>query len=199
VGAIRRKLEELDLTNDTIIVFTSDNGGEDRVTSNEPLRAGKSTLYEGGIREPLIVYWPGVTPPAGTCDRAVCTMDFYPTFAEIAGSEAKQTVDGLSLVPLLKDPETRLARDALYWHYPLDKPHFLGGRSTGAIRQDGWKLIEFFDTGQIELYYLPDDPGEQKDIAPDKPGKRTELLEALHSWQSDAGAAFPEGQGTQNR
>lgn len=199
VGAIRRKLEELDLTNDTIIVFTSDNGGEDRVTSNEPLRAGKSTLYEGGIREPLIVHWPGVTPPAGTCDRAVCTMDFYPTFAEIAGSEAKQTVDGLSLVPLLKDPETRLARDALYWHYPLDKPHFLGGRSTGAIRQDGWKLIEFFDTGQIELYYLPDDPGEQKNLARDKPDKRTELLEALHSWQSDTGAAFPEGQGTQNR
>ena len=194
VGMIRDKLRDLGLSENTILIFTSDNGGEDRVTSNAPWRAGKSTLYEGGIREPLIMFWPNVTRPGSTCHAAVCTIDFYPTFASMAGSQAKPPVDGVSLARLLRDPEARLGRDTLYWHYPLEKPHFLGGRSTGAIRKDDWKLVEFFDTGQSELYYLPEDPGERHNLADKKPEKRRELLEALHAWQRRVGATFPEGQ-----
>jgi len=194
VGMIRDRLRELGLSDNTIIVFTSDNGGEDRVTSNAPWRAGKSTLYEGGIREPLIIHWPGVTNPGSTCVTAVCTIDFYPTFAEIAGLEVRQPVDGLSFVPLLRDPDVLLGRDTLYWHYPLEKPHFLGGRSAGAIRQGDWKLIEFFDTGQTELYHLSEDPGEQHNLAEGRPEKGKELLEALHTWQHQVGATFPKGQ-----
>ena len=196
IGMIRDKLRDLGLTHNTIIIFTGDNGGEDKVTSNAPLRAGKSTLYEGGIREPLIVYWPGVTKPGSLGPIPISTVDFYPTFAEIAGSRStpSQTVDGVSLVPLLKDPETCLDRDTLYWHYPLDKPHFLGGRSAGAIRRGDWKLIEFFDTGEAELYEVTQDRSEQHNLAGEKPDKKRELLEALHAWQQRVGATYPEGQ-----
>ncbi len=196
VGMIRDKLRELGLSQDTIIVFTGDNGGEDRVTSNAPLRAGKSTLYEGGIRAPLIVYWPGVTPPGRICHTPVCSVDFYPTFAQAAGVRPApgQVTDGVSLMPLLKDPEAPLDRDAFYWHYPLDKSHFLGGRSAGAIRKGDWKLIEFFDTGTTELYDLSKDPSEQRNLADKESNKRQELLTKLHAWQRSVGAAIPEGQ-----
>ena len=180
----------------TIIIFTGDNGGEARVTSNAPLRAGKSTLYEGGIREPLIVYWPGVTKPGRVCGTPVCSVDFYPTLAQAAGARPTpaQVADGVSLVPLFKDPEAHLDRDTFYWHYPLEKPHFLGGRSAGAIRERDWKLIEFFDTGEVELYDLAKDPSERHNLAGERPEKKRELLEALHAWQRRVGATFPEGQ-----
>jgi arylsulfatase A len=196
VGMITGKLQELGLSENTVIVFTSDNGGEDRVTSNAPFRAGKSTLYEGGIREPLIIYWPGVTGSGGECDTPVCTVDFYPTLAVAAGCEpaAAQTMDGVSLVPLLKVPEAKLERDTLYWHYPLEKPHFLGGRSAGAVRARDWKLIEFFDTGEIELYNLAQDAGEQRNLADVRADKTQELLRALRTWQRRVGATFPPGQ-----
>ncbi|OHB68699.1 MAG: hypothetical protein A2Y77_17030 [Planctomycetes bacterium RBG_13_62_9] len=192
LGTIRDRLRELGLSENTIIVFTSDNGGEDKVTSNAPFRAGKSTLYEGGIREPFIVYWPGVTKPGRLCHAPVCTVDFYPTFAEIAGCKPMQPVDGVSLMPILKNPDARLSRDTLYWHSPLEKPHFLGGRSAGAVRKGDWKLIEFFDTGEVELYELAKDPGEQHNLADERSGRRQELLEALHAWQRQTGATFPK-------
>ncbi len=196
VGMIRDKLRQLGLSENTIIIFTGDNGGEDKVTSNGPLRAGKSTLYEGGIREPLIVYWPGVTRPGGVCQTPVCSVDFYPTLAQAAGTRpaAAQLADGASLLPFLKDPEAHLDRDAFYWHYPLEKSHFLGGRSAGAIRKGEWKLIEFFDTGETELYNLAQDPSEQHNLATEEPARRRELLEALHTWQHSVGATIPEGQ-----
>ncbi len=196
VGMIRDKLRKLGLSANTIIIFTGDNGGEDKVTSNAPLRAGKSTLYEGGIREPLLVYWPGVTQPGRVCHTPVCSVDFYPTLAQAAGARPApaQVADGVSLVSLLRDPKTHLDRDTFYWHYPLEKPHFLGGRSAGAIRKGDWKLIEFFDTGETELYDLAQDPGEQHDRAQDEPDRRRELLEALHAWQRSVGAVIPEGQ-----
>ncbi len=196
VGMIRDKLRQLGLSDHTIIIFTGDNGGEDKVTSNAPLRAGKSTLYEGGIREPLIVYWPGVTKPGGVCHTPVCSIDFYPTLAQAAGNRPApaHTVDGASIAPLLKDAEAHLDRDTFYWHYPLDKPHFLGGRSAGAIRKGNWKLIEFFDTGETELYDLSEDPSEQRNLAKEEPDRRRDLLEALHAWQRSVGAAIPEGQ-----
>ncbi|MCU0916864.1 MAG: sulfatase [Planctomycetes bacterium] len=196
VGMIRDKLRELGLSENTIIVFTGDNGGEGRVTTNGPLRAGKSTLYEGGIREGLLVHWPGVTKPGSVCQTPVCNIDFYPTFAQAAGdrSAPAHVVDGVSLLPVLRDPQAQLDRDTFYWHYPLDTPHFLSGRSAGAIRKGDWKLIEFFDKGTSELYNLAQDLGEKHDLAQDQPDKRRELLNELHAWQRRVGAKFPKGQ-----
>ena len=193
VGMIVRKLEELGLADNTLLVFTGDNGGESRVTSNAPLRAGKSTLYEGGIREPLIVRWPGVTKAGSVCRTPTVNCDFHPTFREILGVDVGKgkPVDGVSIVPLLKDPSARLARDTFYWHYPLAKPHFLGGRSAGAIRQGDWKLIEFFDTGKVELYNLAKDLGEAHDLAGEKPEKAKELRQALAAWRQDVGTTIP--------
>jgi arylsulfatase A len=200
VGMIWDKLRELGLTESTIIIFTGDNGGECQVTSNAPLRAGKSTLYEGGIREPLIVYWPGVTKAGRVYDTPVCSVDFHPTLAQAAGVRPtpSQAADGVSLVPLLKDPEAHLDRDTFYWHYPLEKSHFLGGRSAGAIHKGDWKLIEFFDTGEAELYNLATDGSEQHNLAKENPDKRRELLEALHAWQQSVGAVIPQGQRKSN-
>jgi arylsulfatase A-like enzyme len=124
----------------------------------------------------------------------VCNVDFYPTFARAASMPVEQDVDGVSLVPVLRNARAKLDRDTLYWHYPLKKPHFLSGRSAGAIRKGDWKLIEFFDLGKVELYDLAGDPGEQHDLAQEKPDKKQELLKALHDWQRRVGARWPEGQ-----
>ena len=193
VGMVMRKLQALGLADDTVLVFTGDNGGESRVTSNAPLRAGKSTLYEGGIREPLVVRWPGVVGPGTVCRTPTVNADFYPTFCEVVAvrPDRDQPVDGVSILPLLKDPSARLDRDALYWHYPLARPHFLGGRSTGAIRKGDWKLIDFFDTGAVELYDLAGDLGETHDLAKQKPEKAKELRQALAAWRKRVGATIP--------
>ncbi|MBN2137914.1 MAG: sulfatase [Sedimentisphaerales bacterium] len=190
VGMIMTKLDELALAGNTVLIFTSDNGGEDRVTSNAPLRAGKSTLYEGGIREPLIIRWPGVIEAGGACAAPVSTVDFYPTLREIAGikSPPAQTTDGVSLLPLLEGRKTALKRDTLYWHYPLANPHFLGGKSAGAIRKGDWKLIEFFDNGSAELYNLAEDISEQNDLAAKMPAKVAELRKRLAQWRKEVGA-----------
>jgi arylsulfatase A-like enzyme len=186
---IVRTLDELNLADRTLLVFTSDNGGESRVTSNAPLRAGKSTLYEGGIRVPLIVRHPGFVKAGTVCKTPVSTIDFHPTFCQIAGTrpDPQQPIDGVSILPLLSNAEARLDRDALYWHYPLLKPHFLGGRSSGAIRQGNWKLIRFFDTSSSELYDLSNDIGETKNLAANQPQKVRQLEGALMTWQHRMG------------
>ncbi len=193
VGKIVAKLDELGLAENTILVFTSDNGGESRVTSNAPLRAGKSTLYEGGIREPLLVRWPGKVPAGKTCPEPVCSIDFYPTFLDCLGiaPPAEQHLDGLSLLPLLQRPAASLAHRAFFWHYPLAKPHFLGGRSSGAVRFGPWKLVEFFDTRQVALYHLENDPGEEKDLAREEPARVGQLLAMLKEWRKETGAVIP--------
>jgi arylsulfatase A-like enzyme len=187
VGMIMKTLKRLKLDDNTVIIFTSDNGGETNVTSNTPLRAGKSSLYEGGIRVPLIVRWPRLVPPGSVCHTPTSNVDFYPTL--LASAEVKpdpsQRLDGVSIVPILKDPQAKLDRHALFWHYPLEKPHFLGGRSSGAIRQGDWKLIDFYDTHTIELYNLADDPGEQHNLAVKYPGKTMELTKRLADWRRD--------------
>ncbi|MBC8471275.1 MAG: sulfatase [Planctomycetes bacterium] len=190
VGMIMDKLDELGIADNTVLIFTGDNGGEDRVTSNAPLRAGKSTLYEGGIREPLIVRWPKVIKPGGLCNKPTSNIDFYPTFLQLAGSRPDRTqhLDGVSILPLLKNPKAELGRDTFYWHYPLEKPHFLGGRSAGAIRQGKFKLIEFFDTGQVELYNLADDISEQHNLALELPDKVNDLQKLLAKWRTEVGA-----------
>ncbi|MCP4609900.1 MAG: sulfatase [Planctomycetes bacterium] len=190
VGMIMDKLDELGIADNTVLIFTGDNGGEDRVTSNAPLRAGKSTLYEGGIREPLIVRWPNIIKPGRLCNKPTSNIDFYPTFLQLAGCKLDRShqPDGVSILPLLKNPKAKLSRDTFYWHYPLEKPHFLGGHSSGAIRKGNCKLIEFFDTGQVELYNLADDISEQHNLVLELPDKANELQKLLAKWQNEVGA-----------
>ncbi len=193
VGMIRAKLDELGLADNTIVVFTSDNGGEDRVTSNAPLRAGKSTVYEGGIRVPAIAVWPGVTEGGATCATPTSNVDWYPTLLECSGvtPDPNHHLDGVSLAPALASPEAGCDRDALFWHYPLAKPHFLGGRSSGAIRVGNWKLVEFFDTGTLELYHLAKDIGEQHDVSGEMPERTAELRARLAEWRTSVGVMVP--------
>ena len=193
LGQILRKLEEVGIARETLVVFTGDNGGETRVTTNAPLRAGKSTLYEGGIRVPLIVRYPPLVAAGGVCKTPTSNVDFYPTFCELVGSRPGpgQRVDGRSILPLLKDPKTPSKPRTLYWHYPLARKHFLGGRSAGAIRKGDWKLIEFFDKGSFELYNLADDPSEKADLARKMPEKVAELARALATWRDAVGARIP--------
>ncbi len=196
VGRVLDKLDQLGLTETTVVVFMSDNGGLSTLrrhgypTSNLPLRAGKGWCYEGGIREPMIVRAPGVTRPGGMCGVPVTSTDFYPTMLELAGLAArpKQHVDGLSLVPLLAGGKT-LPRDAIYWHYP----HYHGSAWTpgAAVRAGDWKLIEFYDEGTVELYNLGKDIGERRDLARKMPDKKNELLALLHAWQKRVGAKMP--------
>jgi len=187
VGRIVETLERCGLAENTILVFTGDNGGEDRVTTNGPLRAGKSTLYEGGLRVPLIVYDPRITSGKGVCHEPVCSVDHYPTLCELTGirPDARQHLDGVSLAPLLQQPGGPLKRDTLYWHYPLETPHFLGGRNAGAIRQGDWKLIEFFDTGRVELYNLAADLSEKQDLADVLPNRAASLRRRLAQWRQE--------------
>ena len=174
---------------DTMVIFTSDNGGlstsEGSPTSNAPWRAGKGWLYEGGIREPLLVKWPGVTKPGSVSDSPAITCDFFPTFLEAAGKTVR--LDGVSLVPALKGK--KLAPRPLFWHYP----HYgnQGGGMAAAIREGDWKLIEWFVIERIELYNLKADPGEQQNLAAQEPGRVKALQAKLHDWQKNVGAKFP--------
>jgi arylsulfatase A-like enzyme len=194
VGVVLDKLDELDLSDETIICFMSDNGGlstsEGSPTSNLPYRGGKGWVYEGGIREPYMIAWPGVTDTGGTCDVPVTSTDFYPTLLDMAGLPPRpdQHLDGLSLVPLLRGEADSLGRDALFWHYP----HYSnqGGFPGGAIRVGDLKLIERFEDGRVHLYDLARDPGERDDLAADRPEEADSLRHRLHSWYEEVGAEF---------
>ena len=188
VGHIMRTLDGFGLSENTLLVFTSDNGGEIGVTTNAPLRAGKSTLYEGGLRVPAIMHWPAHIKPGITDATPIITADYYPTFLQAAGVsyDQRQVVDGVSLVPLFKGNGS-LGRDTLYWHYPLASPLFLGGRSSGAIRHGNFKLIEFYDTGKVELYDLLNDVSEQYDLAPTMPDKVSQLRRMFDAWRKQVG------------
>lgn len=185
VGRIVAELRRLGLEKNTLIIFTSDNGGETKVTSNAPLRGGKSQLYEGGIRVPLIACWPGAIKAGTTTDTPVSTLDVFPTFSELAGQPAAErgADENASFLPVLSG-KGGIAPRNLYWHYPLQKPHFLGGRSAGAIRSGDFKLIEFFDTGSVELYDLKNDISEQTDLAAGQPQKVAELKAKLAEWRN---------------
>jgi arylsulfatase A-like enzyme len=193
VGRIRRKLDELKLTERTVVIFASDNGGRVPTTSNLPLRVGKGSCYEGGTRVPLIISWPGVTKAGSVCDTPVISMDLYRTLLEIAGAPdaADKGLDSVSLLPLLRQTG-RLQRDELFWHYPHYQHYQLGGTSPyGAIRAGDFKLIEFFDDMRVELYNLKEDIGEQNDLAAKLPEKVDQLRTRLHTWQKEVGAQIP--------
>jgi arylsulfatase A-like enzyme len=196
VGAVLAKLDALDLTDNTVVVFFSDNGGlctlgRPGPTSNLPLRSGKGWLYEGGVREPMIVRAPGVTRPGNANDTPVVSMDFFPTMLELAGlpSAPKLHADGVSLVPLLSGEGELTDRD-LVWHYP----HYHGSTWTpgAAIRSGDWKLIEFYHWDEVELYDLKQDPGEQHDLSKENPERTKKLRAKLQAWQKQMGAKMPE-------
>jgi len=191
IGKLTATLEDLGLMENTMILFMSDNGGlatsEGSPTSNLPLRAGKGWLYEGGIREPMFIRWPGSGSEGKVCEVPVTSTDFYPTILEMAGLELRpgQHMDGISLAPLLRGealPETR----PLFWHYP----HYSnqGGKPGAVVRLGDFKLIEFFENNTVELYDLSLDPGEENDLSAAIPGKAGEMLEMLHRWQEEVGA-----------
>ncbi len=194
IGLIAAKLGELGLAENTILIFTSDNGGETNVTSNAPLRGGKSQLYEGGIRVPLIVRWPARIKGQGVSDIPTMNTDFYPTLLGAAGirTAPDQILDGVSMQPTWENPSVRPEREFLAWHYPLDKPHFLGGVSAGAIRLDHWKLIEKFRSGEDQLFHLGHDPSESKNVASQNPETVALLKKKLAAWRTDVGAKIPD-------
>jgi arylsulfatase A-like enzyme len=191
VGAILKKLDNLKLSEKTIVVFTSDNGGlavregpNTPATSNAPLRKAKGYLYEGGIRVPLLIRWPGVTQAGAVSAVPVCGIDLFPTVLDLCGLQSNAAVDGISLTPLLHGGT--LAREALFWHYP----HYSnqGGKPGGAVRAGDLKLVEFFEDGRRELYDLKNDVGESPNLAEEKPERVRELAAKLDAWRRAVGA-----------
>lgn len=193
IGRIRATLAELGLTERTIIVFTSDNGGRVPTTSNAPLRVGKGSCYEGGTRVPLIIAWPGTLAAGRVDDSPVITCDLYPTLLELAGLPLPDGArpDGVSLAALLHGTGT-LPDRALYWHYPHYQHYQQGGTTPySALRRGDHKLIEFLADGSLELYNLRDDPGEQHNLAAEQPDRVRSLQAELHAWRERVGAQLP--------
>lgn len=190
VGRILSKLDQLGIASNTAVFFFSDNGGVPSRAFNGGLRSGKGYLWEGGIREPLIVRWPGSVRKGAVETTPVTSVDFYPTILEMAGAPDVRghLVDGKSLLPLLRD-DGALAPRALYWHYP----HYsnAGAKPAGAIRRDGWKLLEFFEDSRVELYNLADDRSESDDRAQQEPARVQALHSELKSWRESIRAAMP--------
>jgi len=199
VGRVLDALEARGLADRTVVIFLSDNGGYGPATSMHPLRGSKGMLYEGGIRVPLVVRWPGVVEPGSTSDEPVIGLDFYPTLLEIAEAPLPDGVepDGLSLVPLLDGSAERLDRDALFWHFPA---YLEGYQAThgpfritpaSAIRSRDWKLLEFFEDGRVELYNLARDIGETRNVIEEQPEVARQLLDRLHAWRDATDAPVP--------
>jgi len=201
VGALRAKLKELGLDQNTIFIFTSDNGGlsgsvtpngwSRGPTDNSPARLGKGSAHEGGVHIPLIVSWPGKVKPGSLCDVPVITYDHVPTLLEATQTPLKegQIVDGESLMPLLTETGP-LKREAIYWHYPHYHPG--SARPYSAIREGDWKLIQFYEDNHVELYNLKLDAGEVDNRAPHDSVRALQLRDKLQAWLTATGAQIPE-------
>lgn len=222
VGRMMDKLDELGLTDNTVFIFYSDNGGlggyidqgieglprlkplDDgregaiEITHNAPLRGGKGQFYEGGVRVPLIIRWPGEVPAGTKTNEPVISIDFYPTFVELAGGEVPDghVLDGINLLPLLRDTEASLNREALYWHFPgylqTRQPGSWRTTPVGSIRAGDWKLLQYFEDNNIELYNLADDIGEHYDLSEEHTDKTQELLGKLEAWREKMNASMPQ-------
>lgn len=204
VGRIVQQLEASGLSDDTIVIFTSDNGGltqrygkHDGFTENTPLRRGKGSAYEGGVRVPTIVKAPGLTQPGSTCDTPIMTIDYYPTVLDLAGinsngskgnREHNAPMDGLSILPLLENSSARLDRN-LYWHYP--HYHAGGDGPYSAVRRGNLRLIEFHEDNHLELYNLDSDLGEATNLATQMPAEASSLHQELVRWRESIGAQMP--------
>lgn len=196
IGRLLAKLEELKIADNTIVVFTSDNGGLRKIftgvgeviSTNAPLRGEKGTLYEGGVRVPMIVRWPGVIPAGSMCAAPTTTADLLPTFCAMAGTELPgQPIDGTNLLPLLREPSAELDRSSIYFHYP----HYHHSRPAGAIRTGPWKLVEYFDTGELELFHLEEDLGETQNLVARQPERAEQMQSELADWRKETGARMP--------
>ncbi len=195
-GVIFNKISELGLEKSTVIIFFSDNGGKHDYAAQTPLRAGKGWLYEGGIREPLIVKWSGQTTPGSVSESIISSIDLLPTFLEISGIEdIPENVDGKSFARVLKDPKTNIHQN-LFWHYP----HYHDGSGmspAGAVRSENYKLIEWYEPvllnleNPVELFDLNNDIGETTNLADSLPDKANELRELLQNWRKETGAQMP--------
>jgi arylsulfatase A-like enzyme len=179
LGDIREQLTKLGVADNTIVLFMSDNGSPREAPANRPLRGHKLTAYEGGIREPMLVYWPGVTKPGSVCEQYLIIEDFFPTILELAGvDDYRQTtgpIDGVSFVESLRGNDKADSTRPIFWHYPhvYDQPPF------SAVRKGAWKLIYIHATRRFELYHLRDDLSEQHNLADDQPEKVQELATIL--------------------
>lgn len=199
IGRLLAKLEDLGVADNTLVVFFSDNGGFDQVrdgeqvTNNAPLRSGKGSLYEGGIRVPAIIRWPGVSQAGTVCSEPIISTDFYPTVLDALGLDADDAgcgeLDGVSLRPILQDPAAPLDRESLYFHYPH---YYFTTTPATAIRHGDWKLIEYYEDGHLELYNLKDDLGETMDLAATHPNIAEDLKKRLDRWRKEVDAQLPE-------
>ncbi len=197
VGRILEALEEAGASDDTLVIFTSDNGGltqrygkHDGFTENLPLRLGKGSAYEGGVRVPTIILWPNVIKPGSVCHTPIASIDYYPTLLAAAGKNdpAAAALDGVDLRPLLNDPETSWDRD-LFWHYP--HYHAGGDSPYSAIRSGKYRLIEFHEDEKRALYDLEKDLGEQNNLAEIHPEIAERLYKKLQTWREEIGAQMP--------
>lgn len=197
VGRILRKVEEAGISEQTVIIFYSDNGGLAKTRTNAeqnyPLRSGKGSLYEGGTRVPLMIKWPGITKPGAVCDVPVTSSDFYPTFLDLLGFKGDEkhnkNLDGISIAPVLKDPSGTLERKTLYWHHP----HYYPGRKgpVSAMRKGKWKLLHYYEDNRLELYNLEEDIGEQNNLIDTYPEKTQCLYQVLKIWRKQVNAKLP--------
>ena len=196
VGRLLDTLQQLKLEN-TIVILTSDNGGVDfpsgksagaPPTSNAPFRSGKGTLYEGGIRVPLMVRWPDVTKPKTLCDQPVLSQDFYPTLAAAIGATDMPQNDGINLLPLLRGEQQKVTPRKMHWHYPHYYPRMT---PASAIRDGNWKLIHYYEDDRIELFNLATDKSEQNDLSAEQSAKAKELKRQLDGWRESIGANAP--------
>ncbi len=184
VGRVLQALRDQGLEENTLVIFTSDNGGFAKATSNAPLRANKGAYYEGGIRVPLIVHWPGAITPGRTVSEPVISQDLYPTCLAAAGVplQPAQHLDAVDLTPVSRDSNHQLAPRSLFWHFPHYNQH-PSSHPCSAIRKGPWKLIESFDPAKVELYNLDDDLSETTNLADQMPERRDALLQELEAWR----------------
>lgn len=203
IGKIQATLEELKLVDNTVVIFYSDNGGYGPATDMKPLKGYKGTYYEGGIRVPFFVKWPGVVEAGTRSAEPIIGVDIYPTLCDIAGAAMPndQPADGVSLLPLLNGTKSSFGIRPLFWHFPAylqayqvwdeQRDPLFRSRPCSVIRSGKWKLHQHFEDGALELYNLADDIGEANDLSRKQPKKRDELLASLKAWREEIGAAVP--------
>lgn len=208
VARIRKQLTDEGLAENTLLIFTSDNGGHSGVTWCEPLKGAKGAFFEGGIRVPACMSWPKTIEPGSTCDIPITGVDILPSFAELAGAKLpeNQAADGISWAPLLGNNTQKHEERAIFWHYPLylagsnynkvlpihgTKTPYWRATPCSVIRKGDWKLLQFFEDDSVQLYNLKTDPGETSDLAMTNKDKANALLAELKQWQKDTNAIIP--------